>query len=80
LATDFEIATFEQYNEASRRSIEIEATMPYPVQRGMALREVTRLTGVGLSLGVCPWTDHGLFQTYERNKHKGRLTIILAHD
>jgi len=80
LTTDFNIATYEQYEEASRRAIEIEATISDPRDRGCALREVTRKCGVGLSLGVCPWMDHGLFQTYERNKHKGRLTIILGHD
>lgn len=80
LTTDFHNATFEQYDEASRHALEIEAKIPDPVRRGSALRDVTRKAGVGLSLGVCPWTDHGLFQTYEQNKHKRRLTIILGHD
>lgn len=80
LTSDFHRATYEQHQEASRRAIEIEKTIFDPVQRGMALREVTRQTGVGLSLGVCPWTDHGLFQTYAKNKDKRQLTIILGHD
>ncbi|MGT2455477.1 hypothetical protein ACU4GI_20495 [Cupriavidus basilensis] len=80
LTTDYERATFEQYEEASKRAIEVEASIADPVERGHALREITRATGVGLSLGVCPWTDHGLFQTYEQNRDKGRLTIVLGHD
>jgi len=80
LTSDFYRATYEQHQEASRRAIEIEKTILEPVQRGEALREVTRQTGVGLSLGVCPWTDHGLFQSYAKNKDKRRLTIILGHD
>lgn len=80
LTTDFHNATFEQYEEASGRAEEIEATVIDPRERGEALRQVTKDVGVGLSLGVCPWTDHGLFQTYENNKRSGRLTIILGHD
>ena len=80
LTTDFETATFEQYEEASRRSMEVEKTRADPVERGRALLKVTNDTGVGLSLGVCPWTDHGLYLTYEQNKHKSRATIILGHD
>lgn len=80
LTTDFQSATFEQYDAATRRAIEIEASSLEPDKRGEALRKVTVETGVGLSLGVCPWTDYGLFQTYEQNKHKRRLTIILGHD
>ncbi|MES2403084.1 MAG: hypothetical protein V4567_01960 [Pseudomonadota bacterium] len=80
LTTDFHKSTFEQYDEASRRAIKAEATISNPKELGFALREITKETGVGLSLGVCPWTDHGLLQTYEQNKHKGRLTIILGHD
>lgn len=80
LTTDFHASTFEQYEEASRRAISIEQTIFEPVARGEALREVTRATGVGLSIGVSPWTDHGLHQTYEQNKHKKELTIILGHD
>lgn len=80
LTTNFHNATFEQYEEASRRAIEIEATILDPINRGLALREITRDTGVGLSLGVSPWTDHSLFQAYEKNKRNRRLTIILGHD
>jgi len=80
LTTDFHNASFDQYEEASARAIEIETTVSDPVQRGLALRDITRKTGVGLSLGVCPWTDHGLFQTYGQNRHQQRLTVILGHD
>lgn len=80
LTTDFHNATFEQYERASRRAIEIEATILDPMERGKALRKVTKDERVGLSLGVCPWTDHGLFQTYEENKHNSQLTIILGQD
>lgn len=78
LTTDFNTATFEQYQEASNLVEDIR--IQNLEERGLALKEVTRKTGVGLSLGVCPWTDHGLFQTYEQNKRKGQLTIILGHD
>ncbi len=80
LTTDFQNATFEQFEEASKLAIQIERSIHDPVERGLALRNVTRKTGVGLSLGVSPWTDHGLFQTFEQNKHKRRLTIVLGHD
>jgi hypothetical protein len=80
LTSDFNQATFDQYEAASKMALEVEATIQEPVHRGIALRDVTRKTGVGLSLGVSPWTDHSLFQTYQRNSHKGRLTIVLGHD
>lgn len=80
LTSDFHQSTFEQYEAASRLALEVEEAEHDPVQRGAALRDVTRTTGVGLSIGVCPWTDHGLFQTYRRNRHKGRLTIVVGHD
>jgi hypothetical protein len=80
LTTDFQFATFEQFDEATRRAIEIEDGELGPIELGEALRDVTRNTGVGLSLGACPWTDYGLFQTYDQNKHTRRLTIILGHD
>lgn len=80
LTTDFHKSTFEQYDEASRRAIKAEEKIGDPKELGFALREITQETGVGLSIGVCPWTDHGLFQTYEQNKYKGQLTIILGHD
>jgi hypothetical protein len=80
LTSDFHHATFDQYEAASRLALEVEAAVHDPEQRGIALRDVTRKTGVGLSIGVCPWTDHGLFQTYRQNSDKGRLTIVLGHD
>lgn len=80
LTTDFHKSTFEKYDEASRRAIKAEEKFGDPKELGFALRKITQETGVGLSIGVCPWTDHGLFQTYEQNKHKGQLTIILGHD
>lgn len=92
LTTDFHNATFEQYEEASRCALDIErkicqirkepdgeARKRALWKEGEALRDITGI-GVGLSLGVCPWTDLGLLQTYEQNKHRNRLTIILAHD
>ena len=80
LTSDFGVAVYEQYEEASRRALEVERTVAEPIARGVALRDVTRKTGVGLSLGICPWTDHGLFQTYARNRQSRQLTIILGHD
>ena len=45
---------------------------------GTALRDLTEKHRSGLSIGICPWTDHGLLQTY--SPEKKRVTIIVAHD
>ena len=45
---------------------------------GAALRDLAEKHQSGLSIGICPWTDHGLLQTY--SPEKKRVTIIVAHD
>ena len=44
----------------------------------IALRDLTKKHQSGLSIGVCPWTDHGLLQTYSPEKQ--RVTLVVGHD
>lgn len=46
---------------------------------GKALRQLAlEKHRCGMSIGICPWTDHGLLQTYASEKK--RVTVIVGHD
>jgi hypothetical protein len=80
LTTDYEKASYAQLLKASKEAVYVERNITHTDARGKALRAITQSLGVGLSIGVCPWTDHGLHLTYDENHAGQRATIILGHD
>lgn len=79
LTTDFHSATYDKFADLHARTIEIDEdkTLGKP-EKGEALRKASREVGVGFSLGICPWTDNLLHETYSPEKE--RLLILLGHD
>jgi hypothetical protein len=80
LPSDFHRASFEHYEEATRRALEIERTVTDGLLKGHALHQITLDLGVGLSIGPGPWSDICLHETYERNIHKRRATVLVMSD
>lgn len=80
LPSDFHRARFEDYEEATRKALEIEQTMHDGVQRGKALQQISVDLGVGLSIGPGPWSDLCLLETYQQNRDKARATVLVMSD
>ncbi|MFG6414077.1 hypothetical protein ACG02S_09230 [Roseateles sp. DC23W] len=80
LPSDFHRANFSNYESLTKRALEIERTIFDPVKRGEALQQASVDAGVGLCIGLNPYADAALHQTYEANRHKGRITVMVMHD
>jgi hypothetical protein len=79
VTTDFHSATYDKFEDLQARTIKIDETKSLgTAEKGDALRKASREVGVGFSLGVCPWTDNLLHETYASGKD--RLIILLGHD
>lgn len=79
VTSDFRNASYEQYAQLHDSARKIDAArFPNLDAKGLALRAAVREAGVGYSLGINPWTDNLLLETYTENSD--RLTIVLAHD
>lgn len=79
ITTDFHSATYEKLADLQDRTIKIdEDTTLGKAEKGEALRKASRDSGVGFSLGICPWTDNLLHETYASEKDS--LIILLGHD
>jgi hypothetical protein len=80
ITTDFHAATHERLLELHSRSLEIEKLNLAPSEKGESLRAVARDLGVGFSLGVCPWSDNLLLNTFDPRKPRRDLVVIVGHD
>ena len=79
LTTDFHSATYNKLADLHARTLNIDADKTLGIhEKGEALRQASRESGVGFSLGICPWTDNLLYETYA--PEKDRLIILLGHD
>lgn len=78
ITTDFKSASYEQFEQLHRSAVDIDARGLTAPEEGAALAAAAREAGVGYSLGICPWTDNGLLETYSTDKTC--LVIIVAHD
>lgn len=78
LTSNFHASSYEQLHALDREVKEIDKQTMDFASKGEALRAASRLHGVGFSIGVCPWTDHLLGETY--SDHKDCATILLGHD
>lgn len=79
VTTDFHSATYDKFKELAARTDTIYEDMTLgKLEKGEALRNASIEVGVGFSLGICPWTDNLLHETYA--PEKDRLIILLGHD
>lgn len=78
LTSDFHAATFDQYADLHARTAVIDGKLLDVKQKGASLRDAALSAGVGFSIGVCPWTDHLLYETWSADKDS--VTILLGHD
>jgi hypothetical protein len=79
VTSDFRNTIYEQYAQMHAAARRIDAaSFPDLDAKGAALRAAAREAGVGYSLGINPWTDNLLLETYRDNADC--LTVILAHD
>ncbi|MGO4575002.1 hypothetical protein AB4Z48_03020 [Cupriavidus sp. 2TAF22] len=78
VTTDFHRATYEQLRHLHDRTQAIDAMALATDAKGAALRDASIACGVGFSMGICPWTDNLLLNTYSPDKDS--LTILLGHD
>lgn len=79
VTTDFHSATYDKLADLHARTLNIDADTKLGFhEKGEALRKASREVGVGFSLGICPWTDNLLHETYA--PEKDRLIILLGHD
>jgi len=78
LTTDFHRASYDALAELSERTEQINRDIEDVTLKANALVAASRTLGVGFSIGISPWTDHGLFSTYA--SHKTKATVVLAHD
>ena len=79
VTTDFHTATYDKLADLHARTIKIDKINTFgKIEKGEALRKASRECGVGFSLGICPWTDNLLHETYAPEKN--RLIILLGHD
>lgn len=77
LTTDFHQVGFQQLRSLSDAVLDIERSEFDVQKRATKLIAQTR-PGLGLSIGISPWTDHSLFQTWHPAKR--HLVILLGHD
>ena len=79
VTTDLHSATYDKLADLHARTLNIDADKTLGIhEKGEALRKASRESGVGFSLGICPWTDNLLYETYA--PEKDRLIILLGHD
>ncbi|MCP2085930.1 UNVERIFIED_ORG: hypothetical protein J2Y81_001947 [Paraburkholderia sediminicola] len=78
VTSNFHTSTYEQYFALHSEVQNIDGQPLGTWGKGEALREASRQFGVGYSIGLCPWTDHLLGETYSEDKD--RVTILLGHD
>lgn len=78
LTTDFHAVDYDTLVELSVRTEKINREFAGARAKAHALADAARNLGSGFSIGVSPWTDHGLFSTYEPAKDK--ITVVVAHD
>jgi hypothetical protein len=78
LTSDFHTTSYGQLHALHEEVRLIDRRSLDAFGKGAALRAASSQLGVGFSIGLCPWTDHLLGETY--GDEKDTLTIIIGHD
>lgn len=76
LTTDFHAVDFGEFEGFSRSVREVAGNEPETI--GQRLRELSKASGIGYSLGISPWTDDLLLRTFSERERK--IIIVLGHD
>lgn len=80
ITTDFHQAAARTLLMLHEESAAITARRLNKQAQGEALRTASQRLGVGFSIGVCPWTDNLLFETYKPRSAWHELIILVGHD
>ncbi|MCG5078798.1 uracil-DNA glycosylase family protein [Paraburkholderia tagetis] len=80
ITTNFHTARYTTLLDLHSRSCEIVEHPLTAEEKGETLRNIARDLQVGFSLGVCPWTDNLLLNTFDPLKPKKDLVVIVGHD
>ncbi|WP_434718107.1 hypothetical protein P5W98_00085 [Paraburkholderia sp. A1BS-2L] len=78
VTSNFHASSYEQLYALDQAVREIDNQTLDIASKGQALRAASQMHGVGYSIGLCPWTDHLLAETY--SEQQDCATILLGHD
>lgn len=78
LTTDFRRVTYSRSLELHQRSEAIHSSVDSATAKASALSDASRELETGFSIGICPWTDNLLLESFDANKDE--LTLVVGHD
>lgn len=79
LTTDFHSTSYDALLSLHRKVEDIDQQAGLNMQdKGALLRAASSECSVGFSIGICPWTDHLLGESYSDAQESA--TILLGHD
>ncbi|MFG6412700.1 hypothetical protein ACG02S_02190 [Roseateles sp. DC23W] len=78
LTTDFRRVSYARSLELHKRSEAIHSSRDSAEAKASALSNASRELETGFSVGICPWTDSLLLETFDSKKDE--LTIVVGHD
>lgn len=78
LTSDFRTLTFEKIQDFDRQIDALNLSSKSVAEIGNSLASLSRSAKVGYSMGLCPWTDAMLLETFSSKTR--RLLIIMGQD
>lgn len=78
LTTDFRSASYEQCLELHLYSESLHTRGLPPSEEAELLKKKCSEVGAGYSLGICPWTDNLLFESFRTEKSD--IVMVIGHD
>lgn len=78
ITSDFHSASYDKFKSLHEHVVNIDSHDLKQEAKGEALRAAAMRFGVGYSIGITPWTDHLLYESY--SDEKDSVTILLGHD
>lgn len=78
LTTDFRRVTYARSLELHQRSEAIHSSSDSAPAKAAALSDASKELETGFSLGICPWTDNLLLESFDEKKED--LTLVVGHD
>jgi hypothetical protein len=85
VTSDFHSASYDKFKSLHEHVVKIDNQGLAPKSKGEALRAAAISCGVGYSMGISPWTDHLLYETYSDDKDSvtillGQIRGLVRHD
>lgn len=78
LTSDFRTLTFEKVREFDRQINDLSLSSKSTREIGECLVDLSRSAGVGYSMGLCPWTDYLLLNTFKKTSKE--ILIVVGHN